>query len=80
MYMERIINYVQNTSININWQILKNMIFSWKKEEIKNETERLAGLLFLNNVKKYIDKNKIINLNVFKQLLLDIEEVIEISD
>lgn len=78
MNLRDIVAYITNTS-NVNWKILEGLIFSWKEKESENVEGRLAGLLYLNKVKKYVNNNiKNINPSVFQQLLLEVEEIIEI--
>lgn len=79
MNLRDIVTYITNTS-NVNWKILEGLIFSWKEKESEDVEGRLAGLLYLNKIKEYINNNDIKNINpsVFQQLLLEVEEVIEI--
>ena len=79
MKLKDIIAYITSAS-NINWKILEDLIFSWKEKESENIEGKLVGLLYLNKVKKYVNNNSIKNINpqVFQQLLLEVEEVIEV--
>jgi hypothetical protein len=57
MKQQDIINYILSSPSNLNWAILEGMIFSWKKEENYNSSEKMAGLLNLNKVKQYVLTN-----------------------
>lgn len=78
MKKQDIIGHILASPHNINWEVLKDMIFTWKDDEHDNPSERFAGLINLNKVQDYVLKNSgHLNPTILNQLLLEVEEIIE---